>query len=71
MRFDTKKGDSDGEKGDIGKGVRSICTVSGANHWLPVGSGKITVDSAAEESVCPTSWGDACQMRRPSRWLIL
>jgi hypothetical protein len=57
------------KKGDYVKDARSICTVSGATPWRQVGSGEITVDSAAEESVCPKSWGEAYQMRRPSRWL--
>ena len=47
----------------------SICPVEAKGEWVPVGSGEITVDSAAEESVCPKSWGEAFPMRRPSRWL--
>ena len=54
---------------------KSICMVAGVQKcpeptpWRPLGSGEITVDSAAEESVCPKAWGEAYQMRRPSRWL--
>ena len=47
----------------------SICTVSEVAAWRPVGLGEITVDSAAEESVCPKVWGEAYPMRQPSRWL--
>ena len=58
-----KKVECDGPK------VMSICMVSEAAPWRPVGSGEITVDSAAGESVCPRAWGEAYMMRRPSRWL--
>jgi hypothetical protein len=57
------------------KKEKNICAVAGiqqgpeAAPWRPMGSGEITVDSAAEESVCPKAWGEAYQMRRPSRWL--
>ena len=40
-----------------------------ASKWEPIGHGEITVDSAAEESVCPKKWGDAYEMRRPSSWM--
>ena len=49
--------------------IVSICPVEAKNEWIPVGAGEITVDSAAEESVCPKNWGEAFQTRRPSRWL--
>ena len=49
--------------------VINICPVEAAMEWAPAGAGEITVDSAAEESVCPKSWGEAFPMRRPSRWL--
>jgi hypothetical protein len=57
------------ESGKKGKVEKSVCAVSGEIPWRPVGSGEITVDSAAEESVCPKAWGEAYQMRRPSKWL--
>ena len=66
---DDKKVGMIGRKGGCDGGVKSICAVSGEMPWRPVGSGEITVDSAAEESVCPKSWGEAYQMRKPSRWL--
>ena len=47
----------------------SICTVSEVAAWRLVGCGEITVDSAAEESVCPKVWGEAYPMRQPTRWL--
>ena len=50
------------------KAARSICTVEKEKPWMPVGSGEITVDSAAEESVCPKVWGEAYAMRMPSKW---
>jgi len=31
--------------------------------------GEITVDSAAEESVCPKDWGQELAARQPSRWM--
>jgi hypothetical protein len=34
-----------------------------------VGTGEITIDSAAEESVCPRAWGEAYETRKPSRKL--
>ena len=49
--------------------MRSVCAVAEEGEWRPVGKGEITVDSAAEESVCPKWWGEAFQTRRPSRWL--
>jgi hypothetical protein len=48
--------------------VRHICTVR-RSPWVPVGTGEITIDSAAEESVCPRAWGEAYEMRKPSRKL--
>ena len=32
---------------------KHICGVTEASKWEPIGHGEITVDSAAEESVCP------------------
>jgi hypothetical protein len=48
-----------------------IGTVAAAprSRWRKTGSGEITVDSAAEESVCPKSWEEQYPMRRPSRWM--
>ena len=56
----------------VGVGVRfaSDCIGEEAAHSSSsLQAGEITVDSAAEESVCPKSWGEAFPMRRPSRWL--
>ena len=38
-------------------------------RWRKSGGGEITVDSAAEESVCPQAWGEQYQTRRPARWM--
>jgi hypothetical protein len=46
-----------------------IGTVQSASRWRPTGTGEVTVDSAAEESVCPKSWGQQFPVRRPSRWM--
>ena len=35
--------------------------------WKKVGATEITVDSAAEESVCPKDWGEKFPSKRPSR----
>ncbi len=48
--------------------VVSICPLGAKSEWTPVGASEITVNSAAEESVCPKSWGEAFPMRRPPRW---
>ena len=29
----------------------------------------ITVDSAAEESVCPKEWGEVYELKEPEKWL--
>ena len=34
-----------------------IGNVEKVKSWLQVGAGEITIDSAADESVCPPSWG--------------
>ena len=39
------------------------------DSWLPVGTGEITIDSAAEESVCPRMWGEAYETKSPKRKL--
>ena len=55
------------EKDDAGNvdvpEVKYICAVSEAARWQLVGAGEITVDSAAEESVCPQAWGEMYQMQ--------
>ena len=43
----------------------SINMVSKKAEWKAVGSGEITIDSAAEESVCPKNWGEAYELKRP------
>jgi hypothetical protein len=48
---------------------RQISAVASANPWKPVGKGYITIDSAAEESVCPKAWGGAFPMKTPAKWL--
>ena len=36
---------------------RSICQVGGgADRWVKIKQGEVTIDSAAEESVCPVDW---------------
>jgi hypothetical protein len=47
----------------------SINTVESGPKWVSNGEGEITVDSAAEESVCPRGWGKQYPMREPSKWL--
>jgi copper chaperone CopZ len=49
--------------------VREINAVLKSVNWEPIGTGEITVDSAAEESVCPKEWGKAYMMREPEKWL--
>ena len=46
-----------------------INTVGTRTNWTPVGDGDITIDSAAEESVCPKDWGKAYKMETPAKWL--
>ena len=48
--------------------VRHVCAVQ-RDPWVPVGSGEIWVDSAAEESVCPRMWGEAYETKMPARKL--
>ena len=48
---------------------RSICAVSEVGPWKLVGPGEITVDSAAEESVCPKNWAQAYKTKEPEKWL--
>ena len=47
----------------------NISTVENAPKWVSTGEGEITVDSAAEESVCPRSWGQQYPLREPAKWL--
>jgi hypothetical protein len=52
-----------------GQERREINTVEREAKWTTVGSGDITVDSAAEESVCPKEWGKAFGMDTPTKWM--
>ena len=36
---------------------------------VSLGKGEITVDSAAEESVCPKDWGEAYKIEEPEKWM--
>ncbi len=36
--------------------ARMINMISQVKEWMTIGSGDITLDSAAEESVCPKDW---------------
>ena len=47
----------------------SINAVENDPKWVSTGEGEITVDSAAEESVCPRGWGKQYPLREPSKWL--
>ncbi len=38
-------------------------------NCVPVGGGEITVDSAAEESVCPREWCKQYPLKEPAKWL--
>ena len=49
--------------------VKAINAVEVDRRWTPAGSGEITIDSAAEESVCPKDWGKAYPMKEPARKL--
>ena len=52
--------------------VEDICEINAVmkpGKWEPIGSGDITVDSAAEESVCPKDWGKAYSIKEPEKWL--
>jgi hypothetical protein len=46
-----------------------IGTVQKTSRWRSAGAGEITVDSAAEESVCPKSWGGQFPLKEPARWM--
>jgi hypothetical protein len=50
--------------------VCHICTVTQESRkWKKTWIGEITVDSAAEESVCPKDWGQEYPTTKPSRWM--
>ena len=36
---------------------------------VSLGKGEITMDSAAEESVCPKDWGGAFELKKPKKTL--
>jgi hypothetical protein len=46
-----------------------IGTVQKTSRWRSAGAGEISVDSAAEESVCPKSWGGQFPLKEPARWM--
>jgi hypothetical protein len=47
-----------------------VCAVeSGSRRWKKIGVGEITVDSAAEESVCPREWCKDFGTRAPDKLL--
>ena len=57
-------------KSKVPEEVCQICTVQAARtRWRKTGRGGITVDSVAEESVCPKDWGQEFTTRQPSRWM--
>ena len=39
------------------------------SRWRKTGSGEITVDSAAEESVCPQAWEEQYKTKKPAKWM--
>ena len=47
--------------------AKTVCVVSKPTQWRPVGAGEITIDGAAEESVCPKYWGEAYEMKKPTK----
>ena len=49
---------------------REVCNVTvGGKRWREIGQGEITIDSAAEESVCPQGWCPEFGTKDPSKWL--
>jgi hypothetical protein len=47
-----------------------LCSGGGLEKsWKCIGKGEITIDSAAEESVCPKAWGMEYGTAEPSKWL--
>ena len=49
--------------------VKEINVVEKQSGMKSLGPGEITVDSAAEESVSPSDWGEAYPMKKPEKWL--
>ena len=49
--------------------LTAVNTVGSDRRWTPVGPGEITIDSAAEESVCPKDWGKVYPLKEPAKWL--
>lgn len=52
-----------------GHGTVNISAVESGAKWSSAGVGEITIDSAAEESVCPREWGKQYPLREPAKWL--
>jgi hypothetical protein len=46
-----------------------VCTITGEKRWRGISIGEITVDSAAEESVCPRDWCQEFGTKTPTKWL--
>ena len=38
-------------------------------HFVGGGKTELTVDSGAEENVCPKEWGSAFGIRNPDQWM--
>ena len=49
--------------------VKEINVVAKRDGMMSLAPGESTVDSAAEESVCPSDWGEAYPMKKPEKWL--
>ena len=50
--------------------IKSVCAVtSRRSRWKKAGAEEITVDSAAEESVCPKEWGSQYPLQKPEKWM--
>jgi hypothetical protein len=49
--------------------VKAINVMAKQDGMMSLGPGEITVDSAAEESVCPSDWGEAYPVTKPEKWL--
>ena len=49
--------------------VKEINVVGKQEGMTSLGPGEITVDSVAEESVCPSDRGEAYPMKKPEKWL--
>ena len=48
-----------------------VCSVAATTRatWRRTGASEITVDSAAEESVCPREWGQEYETKDPKKWM--